>query len=160
VSSEVPTVTELLLARRDDTRPGLRFEDRTWSWAEQVQVSAEYAAALRDLIGAGSPPHVGLLVDNLPEFSFLLGGAALSGVVLAGLNPTRRGAALARDVRLADCQVVLTEQKYAGLLTGLDLGGARVLDLAGAWPGHSGSKRCPRIAGSDRTRSLPRPTIC
>src|SRR5262249_5865625 len=71
-----------------------------------------------------------------PEFSFLLGGAALAGAVLVGLNTTRRGDALARDIRLADCQVVVTESRYVELLDELDLGAAngRVLDVdTAAW---------------------------
>ena len=109
------TVTELLLARAADEHPGLRFRDRTWSWAEHVRESARYAAALRSLRGPG-PFHIGLLADNVPEFSFLLGACALSGAVLVGLNPTRRGEALARDIRHADCQLVLTQPGYRDLL--------------------------------------------
>jgi fatty-acyl-CoA synthase len=125
------TVTDLLLARADDDHPGLRFQERTWSWAEHVRESARYAAALRRLRRSG-PFHVGVLADNLPEFSFLLGACALSGAVLVGLNPTRRGAALARDVEHADCQFVLTEPRYrdvvpdAVLFSDLDLPDAGV----------------------------------
>lgn len=129
----VPTVTELLLARAGDERPGLRFEDETLSWAEHVRASARRAAGLRDALDWDKPPHVGVLADNVPAFSVLLGACAFAGAVLVGLNPTRRGAALARDVRLADCQVVLTEPKYGPLLAGLDLGGIPVRDL-GSWP--------------------------
>ncbi|MFI9387931.1 long-chain-fatty-acid--CoA ligase [Kutzneria sp. NPDC052558] len=131
MSATTPTVTELLLARAVDERPGLRFEDATWSWADHVRQAAAYAAAFEALRRPGAPFHIGILADNRPEFSFALAGSALSGAVLVGLNPTRRGAALARDVRLADCQLVLTEARHAGLLAGLDLGLApdRVLDL-------------------------------
>ncbi|MDI2029686.1 long-chain-fatty-acid--CoA ligase [Saccharopolyspora sp. TS4A08] len=122
----MPTVTELLLARADDTSPGLRTEDREWTWAEHVRHSAERAALLRELLAGDAPPHVGVLLDNVPEFSFLLGGAALSGSVVVGLNPTRRGAALERDIRLADCRIVLADARYAPLLDGLDLDGIRV----------------------------------
>ncbi|MGW5741821.1 long-chain-fatty-acid--CoA ligase [Amycolatopsis sp. NPDC003861] len=125
----VPTVTELLLARAGDERPGLRFEDETWSWAEHVRTSTRWAGSLREALRPGEPPHVGILADNVPQFSFLLGACAFAGAVLVGLNPTRRGAALARDVRLADCQFVLAEAKYRPLLAGLDLD---VRDLA-AW---------------------------
>ncbi|TVT42205.1 AMP-binding protein [Amycolatopsis rhizosphaerae] len=124
-----PTVTELLLARAGDERPGLLFEDERHTWAEHVRLSAGFAALLRRELAPGRPPHVGILADNLPAVSFLLGGCALSGSVLVGLNTTRRGEALARDVRLADCQLVLTEPRYAPLLDGLDLGGARVAAL-------------------------------
>jgi fatty-acyl-CoA synthase len=128
----VPTVTELLLARADDANPGLVFEDRQWSWAEHVRECADRAALLRSLRRPG-PFHIGVLMDNVPEFSFLLGGAALAGAVLVGLNTSRRGEALVRDIRLADCQVVLTDSRYVELLQGLDTG-ARVLDVdSAAW---------------------------
>src|SRR5690242_15292763 len=100
----IPTVTELLLARAEDDRPGLRFEDETYTWAEHVRTSAHLAATLRTAMRWDIPPHIGLLADNVPAFSFLLGACAYSGAVLVGLNPTRRGDALARDIRLADCQ--------------------------------------------------------
>jgi fatty-acyl-CoA synthase len=125
----VPTVTELLLARAGDERPGLRFEDETHSWAEYVRACARHAAALREALRWDEPPHVGVLADNVPAFSVLLGACALSGAVLVGLNPTRRGEALARDIRLADCQLVLAGQEYRSLLHGLDLGGIDVREL-------------------------------
>ncbi|SEC56761.1 fatty-acyl-CoA synthase [Amycolatopsis tolypomycina] len=126
----VPTVTELLLARAGDDRPGLLFEDETYTWAEHVRASACQATALRTALRPGEPPHVGVLADNVPAFSILLGACAFAGAVLVGLNPTRRGAALARDIRLADCQFVFAEEKYRPLLAGLDLGGIEVRDLA------------------------------
>ncbi|WP_116111379.1 long-chain-fatty-acid--CoA ligase [Amycolatopsis ruanii] len=121
------TVTDLLLARAEDDGPGLRFEDASWTWREHVQQCADHAAALRSLL-TGPVKHVGVLADNVPSFSFLLGGCAFAGAVLVGLNPTRRGAALERDIRLADCQLVLTEGRHASLLSGIDV---PVLDLDG-----------------------------
>jgi len=110
------TVRAQLLARAADDRPGLLFEDRAWTWAEAVRESAVRAAALRELLPAGRPPHVGVLLENTPEFSFLLGAAGLGGSVVVGLNPTRRGPALAADLERADVQVVLTDAAYADLL--------------------------------------------
>jgi fatty-acyl-CoA synthase len=128
----VPTVTELLLARADDANPGLAFEDKRWSWKDHVQECSDRAALLRSLRRPG-PFHVGVLLDNTPDFAFLLGGAALAGAVIVGLNTSRRGEALVRDIKLADCQVVLTDSRYVELLQGLDIG-ARVLDIdSAAW---------------------------
>lgn len=127
-----PTVTELLLARAEDVNPGLVYEDIRWTWAEHVQESANRAALLNELRRPG-PFHVGVLLDNVPEFSFLLGGAAMAGAVLVGLNTSRRGEALVSDIRRTDCQVVLTDSRYVELLQGLDIG-ARVLDIdSAAW---------------------------
>jgi fatty-acyl-CoA synthase len=59
------------------------------------------------------------------------GAAALTGDVIVGINPTRRGAELARDIEHTDCQLVITEGRHAGLLDGLDLGVAsgRLFDV-------------------------------
>lgn len=126
------TVADLVRARAEDTSTGLRFEDRSWTWGEHTELAAARAAwyaADRAARGADGPPHVGVLLENVPEFSFWLAAAGLGGFVLVGLNATRRGEELARDVRSTDCDLVITDGAGAPLLEGLDLGGARVLDL-------------------------------
>ncbi|GAA1774325.1 long-chain-fatty-acid--CoA ligase [Nocardioides hankookensis] len=117
----MPTVRDQLLARAEDDSTGLLFEDESWTWAEVVRESSVRAAVLSSLLPAGEPPHVGVLLENVPEFAFVLGGAALSGQVVVGLNPTRRGAALAADVRRADVQVVVTDAAHADLLADVDV---------------------------------------
>lgn len=130
-----PTVTGLLLAQAGNPGPGLRFEDRRWSWQEHVGECARYAAALRARRAPGRPFHVGVLADNVPEFSFLLGGCAFAGAVLVALNPVRRGTALAGDVARTHCQYVLAEPHYAALLSATDV---PVLPLDGLeLPGHA-----------------------
>ena len=116
-----PTVTGLLLAQAGGTQPGLCFEDRRWSWREHVGECARYAAALRARRAPGRPFHVGVLAENVPEFSFLLGGCAFAGAVLVALNPVRRGGALAGDVARTDCQFVLAEPHLAALLPSMDV---------------------------------------
>jgi len=117
------TVAQLVRARAGDPNVGLQFEGERWTWAEVVGEMEARAAWLAGVV-TGDPPHVGVLLDNVPEYLFLLGGAALAGRVVVGINPTRRGDELARDIRHADCQVVVTDAGYAGLLDGLDLGAA------------------------------------
>ena len=60
-------------------------------------------------------------MDNVPEFPMWLGAAALVGGVIVGINPTRRGPELARDITHAGCQLIVTEAAYHDLLGGLDL---------------------------------------
>ncbi len=91
--------------------------------------------------------HVGVLLDNVPEFVFLLGGAALSGAVVVGVNPTRRGEELARDVRHTDCAVVLTDAAHAPLLAGLDLGAPVRLVDEPAWARTVERHRGRRVPG-------------
>ena len=91
------TIAQYIRARAGDPRVGLRFDDEQWTWAEYVQACAERAALLEELRRPG-PYHVGVLMDNTPEFSLWLGAAALVGAVVVGINPTRRGAELALDI--------------------------------------------------------------
>ena len=110
------TVAELLLARADDDHPGLLFEDREWTWAEVVAESKARAAMAQELRTDGAPFHIGVLLENGPEYVFWLGGAALAGATLVGINPTRRGAELKRDVEHTDCAAVVTDDAGAALL--------------------------------------------
>ncbi len=142
-----PSVADLLLARGDDDHPGLVMGDRSWPWREVVAAAAERAALLRSL-GPLDPPHVGVLLGNEPEFVFWLSAAALSGAVVVGINPTRRGEALAGDVRRTDCRVLVTDAEGAALLEGLDTGVAPDLVLrvdtpeyAAVVAGHTGVSR-------------------
>src|SRR5690606_38639525 len=104
------TVTELLLARANETTTGLVFDDNQWTWAEHVRECVDRAALLTSLRRPG-PFHIGVLLDNVPEYSFLLGGAALAGATVVALNTSRRGESLVRDIRLTECQVVVTDSR-------------------------------------------------
>jgi acyl-CoA synthetase (AMP-forming)/AMP-acid ligase II len=117
----MPTIAELVHARADDEHPALLFEDSSWSYAEYGAACAERAALLTELRRPG-PFHVGVLLDNVPEFPMCLGAAAVTGAVIVGINPTRRGAELARDITHTDCQLIVTEERYTPLLDGIDTG--------------------------------------
>lgn len=118
------TVAELVRSRADDDHVGLLFEDCQWTWREVVGECRRRAAVLEAIRRPGAF-HVGVLLENTPEHLFVLGGAALAGATIVGINPTRRGDELARDIRHTDCQLVLTSADQAHLLDGLDVGVAR-----------------------------------
>lgn len=116
------TFADLLLTRADDDHPGLLFEDGRWTWREVVRECNARATVLASLRRPGRPFHVGVLLENVPEYIFLIGAAALSGATLIGINPTRRGAELAADIRGVDCDLLLTDPQQRPLLDGLDTG--------------------------------------
>ena len=117
------TIDQLIRDRADDSRVGLAFSDRTWTHAEVVRAQAERAALLLSLRRPG-PFHVALLMDNVPEYVFWMGGAALAGAVVVGGNPTHRGDELARDLSHTECQLLVTNATYRELVEGHDLGPA------------------------------------
>lgn len=130
------TVQQLVRALADSTTPGLAFGEESWTWAETVGDAAARAHVLRGWAAPDRPLHVGVLLENTPEMIRALLAGAVGAHVTAGINATRRGDALAADVRRADCQVLLTDAEHLPLLEGLDLGGARVVDTDSAeWAG-------------------------
>ncbi|MEU9421233.1 AMP-binding protein [Streptomyces sp. NPDC048272] len=121
------TVAELIARQWGDHRPGLRHEHAVLSRHRTAQEAAARAALLVDLLQPEAEPHLGVLLDNTPEFPFWLGAAALAGAAVAGINPTRRGPELARDILHTDCRILVTERAHLPLLRGLDLPGVRIL---------------------------------
>jgi fatty-acyl-CoA synthase len=117
------TIDELIRRRAGDHRVGLVTADRTWTHDQVVEAQAERAALLSSLREPG-PFHVALLLDNVPEYVFWMGAAALAGAVLVGGNPTHRGDELARDLTHTECQLLVTSTEYLGLVAGRDLGSA------------------------------------
>ncbi|MFI5862794.1 AMP-binding protein [Streptomyces sp. NPDC051546] len=121
------TVAELIASQWGDHRPGLKYADGVLSHHRTAREAAARAALLVDLLPPGAEPHIGVLLDNTPEFPFWLGAAALAGAAVAGINPTRRGPELARDILHTDCRILVTERSHLPLLRGLDLPGVRLL---------------------------------
>jgi fatty-acyl-CoA synthase len=125
------TLQQLLRERLDQDTPALKFGDQCWTWREHLGNAAGMAAALIGIADRDRPLHVGTLLGNTPEMLTVMASAALGGYVVCGINDTRRGAALGRDILHADCQILLTDPAHKDLLNGLDLPGVRVLDVAG-----------------------------
>jgi fatty-acyl-CoA synthase len=84
------TFADLLLRRQDDKRVALWADDVTWTWEWLVSESYERAHLMlqrRD----PERPHVGVLLENTPEYVAWIYGAALARMTVVGINPTRRG---------------------------------------------------------------------
>ncbi|MFJ7156617.1 AMP-binding protein [Streptomyces sp. NPDC101118] len=147
------TVAELVQRQWGDHRTGLGEADTRLTHHEVARAAAARAALLVDLLPRGAEPHVGVLLENTPEFPLWLSAAALAGAAVAGINPTRRGAELGRDIVHTDCRLLVTERALLPLLDGLDLPGVRILvtdtdayaallaPYAGAGPGEAVLRR-------------------
>ena len=124
------TVTDIFRSRAEDGHVALRHGDQQWSYRELIAAGAERAAFLLANRRAG-PFHVGILLDNVPEFPLWLTGCILAGATMVGLNPTRRGADLARDITHTDCQFVISAEAYRAELASLRdvIGNARIVDI-------------------------------
>ncbi len=119
----MPTFVEHVLARAEDDNVALLFEEQAWTYREWVAECVARAALFQHMRVPGVP-HIGVLLENVPDFTMWLGAAALVGATVVGINPTRRGNELARDISYTECQLIITESSQVHLLDGLDLGPA------------------------------------
>ncbi|OBK40692.1 acyl-CoA synthetase [Mycobacterium sp. 1165196.3] len=124
------TIQALLNKRRSDPSIAVKYYDLEWTWRQYLEGAAARAAALLAASDPQRPVHVGALLGNTPEMLSQMAAAGLGGYVLCGLNDTRRGEALAADVRRSDCQFVVTDAEHRPLLDGLDLAGTQILDTS------------------------------
>jgi fatty-acyl-CoA synthase len=171
------TIAELLLARAQDDNPALLFEDQRWTWRELVAEAAVRSALLRELRPPDRPWHVGVLLENTPEYLFLIAGAALAGATVVGINPTRRGAELASDIERTDCAFIVTDDAYSHLLDGdtdhrtafsLNIGStdyaARLMRHRGAGPEATAEALDPRttllLLFTSGSTGAPKAVIC
>lgn len=124
------TLQQLLGERAEQDTVAVKFGARTWTWREHIAQSRATAAALMQIADPARPLHVGTLLGNTPQMLTALASAALAGYVLCGINTTRRGGALARDIGTADCQILLTDADHRRLLDGVELPGVTVVDTS------------------------------
>lgn len=118
----MPAADAAELLRRNGTspatadRPAVLFEGRAWTHRQFLAESIRWARMFLAQRDPARPFHVGVLLDNTPDYLFALGGAGLVGATVVGVNPTRRGENLLRDVSHTDVGLMVTERRYQQLL--------------------------------------------
>ncbi|MDN5894799.1 MAG: AMP-binding protein [Nocardioides sp.] len=114
------TFAEVVRSRAGDDKIGLRFQGNAWTWGEVVSESADRAAALTDTVPVPDERqvHIGVLLENVPDFVFWIGAGALAGAVVVGINASRSASELAHDIGHADVDVIVTEDRLAHLVDG------------------------------------------
>lgn len=123
------TFVQNVASRAGDAKPGLCFEDRQWTWEQVLKEGAARAAALRTVVSAseGRQVHVGILLENVPDYVFWIVAASLADAVVVGLNASRSGPEIAQDARHADVDLVITESRLRSLAG--NVADVRVLDV-------------------------------
>jgi fatty-acyl-CoA synthase len=118
----MPAANAAALLRRNASdpaireRPAVKFGDRVWTHGEYVNESARWAQLFLARAHVDRPLHVGVLLDNTPDYLFALGGAALAGAAIVGLNHTRRDEHLLRDITHTHVGLIVTEPRHEALL--------------------------------------------
>jgi fatty-acyl-CoA synthase len=118
----VNALVDAVLAQRGRERNALVGEGLADSGDATLRAVLARAAYLGERLAGAEYPHVGLLLENIPDYLWWLEAAALSGATVVGVNPTRRGPDLLRDLRHTDCALLVTETRLLPLVAGLGLG--------------------------------------
>jgi fatty-acyl-CoA synthase len=116
------TVADIFRQHQGNDGDALRFGDQTWSYRELVAEAGRRCALLDQRLEPGRPAHVGVLLDNVPDYLFWLTAGALSGSVIVGINSTYRGDQLGQLIRHTDCQLLVTAEAHAPLFAGVETG--------------------------------------
>jgi fatty-acyl-CoA synthase len=124
------TLQQALRERAAQDTVAIKYGDGSWTWREHVAEASAQAAALLAITDRDRPVHIGVLLGNTPQMLTALAAGALGGYVVCGINTTRRGDGLARDVARVDCQILLTDAEHRHLLDDLDLPGVSVIDTS------------------------------
>jgi fatty-acyl-CoA synthase len=75
------SMADIVRARADDDGIAVRFGNETWTYRQWVQCAADRAALSATMLDATRPPHIGILLDNVAEFTMWLGAADRKSVV-------------------------------------------------------------------------------
>jgi fatty-acyl-CoA synthase len=118
----MPAANAAALLRRNATdagirdRPAVKFGDTVWTHADYGAEASRWAQLFVARARSDRPLHVGVLLDNTPDYLFALGGAALAGAAIVGLNHTRRDKHLLRDITHTHVGLIVTEPRHEALL--------------------------------------------
>jgi fatty-acyl-CoA synthase len=121
-AADAPTIADVLRPLAEIDSPALYFGESTWSYRQLLAEACRRAALFDELRDRDRPPHIGVLLDNVPDYLFWLAAAALTGSTVVGINSTYRGDQLGMLVRHTDCQLLVTSTDQSGLLAGVDTG--------------------------------------
>lgn len=115
-----------------------------WTWADAFQIGATGARALR-AHGLDENSHVGILLENGPDWFRAYFSISLLGGTVVPFLPAHQGAVLADMLRRSDCKAIITSENLRDRLSSIS-GDVQVLtapDLQAA------------AAGSDDWTGLP-----
>ena len=99
------------LARTQPNHVGLAFEDKRWSWQEMDQHANQYAAFfLQHGIGRGDV--VSLLMDNRPDYLFILAGLSRIRAIGALINTHVAGKPLVHAVNVARSKAIVVGAEH------------------------------------------------
>jgi fatty-acyl-CoA synthase len=114
------TAAAILRGRAEDDTAALYFEERVWTYRQLLEEASRCAQLFERMRDRDRPPHIGVLLDNVPDYLFWIAAGAVAGTVIVGINSTYRGDQLGQLIRHTDCQLLVTDTAHQELLNNID----------------------------------------
>ncbi len=92
----------------------LRFDDRTWTWADAASQAHALACSLQDL-GVEKGDRIAATIPNWPEFVLTVLAAAELGATVVPLNPAHSPRDIQFVLRNTEATVVVTAERFGGV---------------------------------------------
>lgn len=102
-------------AARNPERPYLMFGDDVYSYTDAERISNELAAGLR-AAGVDAGDHVAIMMENCPEYLWVVFALGKLGAVGVPINNAAKGALLGYYLDDADCAHAIVDAGYAEAL--------------------------------------------
>ena len=117
------TIAEHIEKHRNNESVAIVADGHSITYKQFFEESARRANYARKTTGKYHP-HIGVMLENTPEFLYWLGACAISRSILVALNSTHRGKELEQQVSHTSCDMVFTENRFFEQLTdaGIDQG--------------------------------------
>ncbi|HET8881436.1 MAG TPA: long-chain-acyl-CoA synthetase [Solimonas sp.] len=122
------------LAATQPQAPALRFEGRSWSYAE-LNIWANRIAHALAARGIGRGDAVALLFENRPEALVCALAVVKLGAIAAMLNPQQRGELLAHSIGLVDARALIVGEECRAALETTGYRPSSSPDLVRYWDG-------------------------
>jgi fatty-acyl-CoA synthase len=81
------TAAGILRGRADSDATALPFGDDAWTYRDLAEEAGRRAALFGELRDDGRPPHIGVLLESIPDYLFWLAAAAMRAVSSSASTP-------------------------------------------------------------------------
>ncbi len=128
------------VARRNPRRTALKFEERSWTWAEFNGWANRVAHVLRSR-GVVMGDSVAILMENRAEVLACVAGVVKLGAVAGMLNHNQRGEVLGHSIALTKAKVIIVGDECMEALdsSGYAPKGPKSADFRYLWDGAGGA---------------------
>lgn len=123
------SLIDSLASLQNDDRPGMTYQGYTTPWSRVVSESSTRSEILQNFLDPSQPARVGILIEDAAEYLLWTAGAAQGGASIVGLDSLQSRPIADRSTAIANCHLIVSDDRGLDVLEELDLDRSRAIDL-------------------------------